>query len=86
MRNLLALLGAAVLTFAGAGWYLGWYKLQPSLSATPGHQSFNVDVNGSKMKSDIHKGEQEVEETLKRAVEATTAKAAQSGTAPIKTQ
>jgi hypothetical protein len=83
MRNLLALVGAAVLTFAGAGWYLGWYKLQPALSATPGHQSVNIDIDRHKMDADIHKGEQKVEQALEKAVEGTTARAPQSPS-PIK--
>ncbi len=74
MRNLLALVGAAVLTFGGAGWYLGWYKLQPTLSSTPGHQSVNIDINGKKMTSDIQKGEQRVEQALEKAAEATSAR------------
>ncbi len=86
MRNLLALVGAAVLTFAGAGWYLGWYQLQPTLTTTPGHQSVNVDINGPKMNADLHKGERKVEQALERAVEGTTAKGAPNSTAPIKAQ
>jgi hypothetical protein len=78
MRNLLALVGAAVLTFAGAGWYLGWYKLQPALGATPGHQNVTIDIDGAKVKSDLGKGEQKVEQALERAVESTTARAPQS--------
>src|SRR2546423_322392 len=47
MRNLLAFLAAAVLAFVGLGWYLDWYKVQ-SVPSTPGHQSFTVEVNGTK--------------------------------------
>src|SRR5947208_2280392 len=32
MRNLLALLGAAVVAFAVVGWFLGWYQIK----TTPG--------------------------------------------------
>src|SRR3712207_7363770 len=38
VRNLLAFLAAAALTFAGLGWYLGWYKVH-SASADAGHRS-----------------------------------------------
>ena len=52
MRNFLALVGAAVVTFAGAGWYLGWYKVS-SLPAPNGRQSLQVDINGKKIDEDI---------------------------------
>jgi hypothetical protein len=74
MRNLLALVGAAILTFAGAGWYLGWYRLQPTLSTTPGHQTLNIDINGQKIKDDVGKGEQQVEGAAKRLLDGSTAK------------
>jgi hypothetical protein len=78
MRNLLALVGAAVLTFAVAGWYLGWYKLQPTLGASSGHQNVNIDIDGRKVTADLKKGEQKVEQALEHAVEATTGRATQS--------
>ncbi len=40
MKNLLALVGAAVVTFAGLGWYLGWYNL--TRQPTPGTQKFGL--------------------------------------------
>ena len=30
MKNLLAFLGGAIVTFAGVGWYLDWYKIKSS--------------------------------------------------------
>jgi hypothetical protein len=75
MRNLLALVGAAVLTFGVAGWYLGWYRLQPTVSGTSGHQSVTVDIDGGKIKSDVGKGEQKVEQALEHAIDGATAKA-----------
>jgi hypothetical protein len=64
MRNLLALVGAAVVTFAGLGWYLGWYRLQPAPNSTPGHQSVNIDIDARKINADVHKGEKKVEQTI----------------------
>jgi hypothetical protein len=55
MRNLLAFLAAAGLTFAGLGWYLDWYKIRSS--PTPaGRQSINIDINSHKIGEDIHQG------------------------------
>ncbi len=83
MRNLLALLGAAVLTFAGLGWYLGWYQVQPAPGASPGHQGVNVDIDARKIKADVHKGEEKIERALERAAQEATAKGTQ-GAAPAK--
>jgi hypothetical protein len=86
MRNLLALLGAAVVTFAGAGWYLGWYTLTPTPSSGPGHQGVTIDFDGKKFDADLHKGEQKVEQALERAAHHDdTAKQAKSpGSPPAK--
>jgi hypothetical protein len=65
MRNLLALFAATVLTFAGVGWYLGWYRVSPA-PAAEGHRSFHVDVDGKKMGDDLQKGKVKLEEALDR--------------------
>jgi len=74
MRNLLALLGAAVLTFAGVGWYLGWYTLEPAPASAPGRQGVTIDFDPKKIDADLHKGEQKVEEVLERAAHHDTSK------------
>jgi hypothetical protein len=63
MRNLLAFVGGAVLTFAGVGWYLDWYKIKsdPALS---GHQNVNIDLNRAKIIQDVNKGIHKSEEKL----------------------
>ena len=55
MRNFLALVGAAVVTFAGVGWYLGWYSIS-SLPSPNGRQSLQVDINRKKIVEDVGKG------------------------------
>jgi hypothetical protein len=59
MRNLLAFMAAAVLTFAGVGWYLDWFRIQTAPSAS-GHQRVEVDIDSNKITSDIQKGSKEV--------------------------
>jgi hypothetical protein len=54
MRNLLAFVAALALAFFGAGWYLGWYKVQNAPSAS-GHRSVNIDFNTKKIEDDLHK-------------------------------
>jgi hypothetical protein len=58
MRNLLALIGAAVVAFAVLGWYLGWYQL--------GFESgkVEVDVNTKKFIGDVKAGEKKVEDVV----------------------
>ena len=63
MRNLLALFAFGLITFAAAGWYLGWYKIQSAPAAT-GHRSYQVDINTPKIKQDLSKGEQKIQEAL----------------------
>ncbi len=63
MKNLLALVGALVVTFAAAGWYLGWYQVQTTTDAN-GHREVNIDLNTKKIQADIHKGVEKVEKTI----------------------
>jgi hypothetical protein len=63
---MLAFLGAATLTLAGVGWYLGWYDVwvKPSMG---GHQKVDIDVNIPKIKEDINKGEEKGKKKLQEA-------------------
>ena len=68
MRNLLAFLALAALTFGGLGWYLDWYHVS-STPAAGGHRSVNIDVNSVKIVEDVHKGVEKGEEKLQNALE-----------------
>jgi hypothetical protein len=68
MRNTLAFLGAAALTLAGVGWYLGWYDVLVKPS-TEGHQRVDIDVNIPKIKDDINKGEEKGKKKLQEALD-----------------
>ncbi len=70
MRILLALLAAAVLAFAGIGWYLGWYQIKSDPAAS-GHQNVNIDFNEAKILADVKKTRKVVEDMKKSADEAT---------------
>jgi hypothetical protein len=56
MRNLLALLGFALVTFLIVGWYLDWYHVTPRQTTAPGHQGLEIDVNRKKIGDDVNKG------------------------------
>jgi hypothetical protein len=68
MRNLLAFLAAAVLVVAGLGWYLDWYKIE-SVPTLSGHEEVNIDIDGKKISSDVHKGAQRGAEKLHGVLE-----------------
>ena len=59
MRNLLAFTAAVVLTVAGLGWYLGWYRVH-SAPAADGHRNVNIDFNTDKITEDIHRAEKKI--------------------------
>ena len=65
MRNMLAFLAAVTLTVAGVGWYLGWYKIQ-SVPNNTGNSTFNIEVYGGKIGTDLKKGLQTVEQKLQK--------------------
>ena len=52
MRNLLAFLAAVTLTVVGVGWYLGWF------------QTVKVELNTTKIREDLNKGGQKVQQLL----------------------
>src|SRR5437763_16293893 len=65
MRNLLALVGAAVVTCVGVGWYLGWFSVHQTASDS-GKSSYSVEINKGKIASDLHKGESKLHGILEK--------------------
>ncbi len=64
MRNLLALLGAATLTFVGLGWYLDWYKIERKPSPVAGTQRLEINLNSHKVGTDVVNGGKRVGELI----------------------
>jgi hypothetical protein len=62
MKNLLALGAAALLGFAGIGWYLGWYTFESTPTATGKHIS--IDLNTGKIKQDVGTGKEKLRDYL----------------------
>jgi hypothetical protein len=62
MRNLLALIGAALVAFVGAGWYLGWYQVDST--GTGAQRKVSIEVDGQKISSDLEKGSTRVQQAL----------------------
>jgi hypothetical protein len=65
LRSLLTLLGAAVLTFAVVGWFLGWYQIKTTPGAD-GHRQVNIDFNGPKIAEDVSKGTSKITNLLEK--------------------
>lgn len=68
MRNLLAFFGAMVITFAGVGWYLGWYDIQSEPNAD-GKRSYRIDIDTQKLSQDTRAGAKSVARWLDKASE-----------------
>jgi hypothetical protein len=60
---MLAFFAALLLTAVGVGWYLGWFKLASTPTAD-GHRSVTIDFNEDKIKADIQKAEQNVQNRI----------------------
>ena len=65
MRNMLAFLAAVVLTVAVLGWYLDWYKVGTH-PAAEGHQNLSIDINTTKIGTDLQKGEENLQKILEK--------------------
>ena len=63
MRNMLALIGAAVVLFVGIGWYQGWYTFAIA-PGTNGKQRIEVDVDTKKIAEDARKAAETVSKTV----------------------
>lgn len=64
MRNMLALFATVLLTVVGLGWYLDWYKVRSQPASVPGQHSVNIDINTTKISTDLQKGEQKIQQIL----------------------
>jgi hypothetical protein len=68
MRNLLAFFAAALLVFAGLGYYLDWYKVDRVPTAT-GHQQLSIDIDGKKISADVIRGTERGAEKVEKILE-----------------
>jgi hypothetical protein len=55
MRNLLALIGLALVVFLGLGYYMGWYKFSSS-TGLDGREHISIDVDTKKIAADSKNG------------------------------
>ena len=62
MRNLLAFVGALVVTAAGLGYYLGWYTVRTGPS--PAGRSVTFDIDTGKIGQDLNQAEQKIAKKL----------------------
>ena len=86
MRNLLALVGAAVVGFGGVGWYMGWYKLSYARTLD-GNIQVSTTVHSEKVVKDVNEGAKHLgalagEQLDKAQTEAKAAAVPTPGTTP----
>ena len=62
MRNMLAFLGAVVVTVLVVGWYLDWFTVHRGPSSD-GKTNYTVEVDEKKIKEDLQKGEAKLKHT-----------------------
>ncbi len=80
MRNLLALLGAVVVAFAIAGYFLDWYNIRTTIDGE-GHRHQVIDIDPPKVAHDLPVLAKEGKEVVNHLVE----KNGQPGQAPAPT-
>ena len=80
MRNLFALIGLLVVGVGGAGWYLGWYKVNFTKN-TDGNLQIQTNVDTKKVSGDSAEFFQKVTQMVNDKVQ----QANQTGTAPAAT-
>ncbi len=78
MKNLLAFVAAAVLMFAGVGWYLDWFQVLGGPAAS-GHYNVNLDFNAKKIGDDVKNGEEKVADAIDKASKDAAARKAAAG-------
>jgi hypothetical protein len=77
MRNLFALIGLLVVVVGGAGWYLGWYKVNVSKNPD-GNLKIQTDVDTKKLAGDSSAFFQKVGQMVNEK----TQQIGQNGTSP----
>jgi hypothetical protein len=63
MKNMLALAAFGVLVVAAVGYFLGWYHIS-STKAPTGHNQVTIDIDAQKVKQDVEKGKQKVQDIM----------------------
>lgn len=86
MKNLLALVGLAVVGFGGVGWYMGWYKVKVD-RGTGGELQVHTNVDTKKVAEDsgnwLQQAGKFMETKVQKASEdAKTAQPGAGGTTP----
>ncbi len=76
MRNLLALVAAALVTAGIAGSYLGWYKVTTAPGPN-GHRNVSIDLNTPKIQQDVAKEAKTIEHVIDKKLSGKSTSATQ---------
>jgi hypothetical protein len=75
MRNILAFLGALVVTLLVVGWYENWFQVRTT-PGKDGNRNISIDIDSSKVTNDVEEAEHKIETVIEE--EAKKAKSTQS--------
>jgi hypothetical protein len=60
MRNILAFLGALVVTLVVVGWYENWFQFRTTPGAD-GNRNITIDIDSNKVTNDVEEAEHKVQ-------------------------
>jgi hypothetical protein len=66
VKNLIFVLFLLVVVFAVAGYFLGWYQITDLPTGTTGQHRLQIDINTTKIRDDLHRGSEKVQEGIDR--------------------
>jgi hypothetical protein len=69
MKNLVFLVFLAILGFAVAGYFLGWYEIT-GVPSSSGHHRLQIDINTTKIKDDFDRGTDKLQDGINQAKDA----------------
>jgi hypothetical protein len=61
MRNLLAFLGALIITLVVVGWFQNWFQFRTTANPDNGNRNLTIDINTTKVGDDLNKTEKNVQ-------------------------
>jgi hypothetical protein len=67
MRNILAFLGALVVTLVVVGWYENWFQFRTT-PAPDGKRNITVDIDSTKVTNDVEEAEHKIETLIEEEV------------------
>ncbi len=65
MRNILAFVGALIVTLVAVGWYENWFQLRTTPGAD-GNRNISIDIDSKKVDQDVKQAEKFIDDEAKK--------------------